>query len=129
MKKLSRSCKTILTSICIGLAVIAVILFCRNFRYYSAETVHKIFDEYGFYAVSQDDNATGAIITHLHSSDFKKCSSASTRAEVCDLFGQPHARCGSGLVKDVYFTTDGYLVFILYINNACIVQQIGTLKL
>jgi len=129
MKKLSRRCKTILISICIGLAVIAVILFCRNFRYYSAEIASKIFEECGLHSVSTGSTSPGAIITHLHSSDFKKCSSDSTRAEVYDLFGQPHARCGSGLVKDVYFTTDGYLVFILYINNACIVQQIGTLKL
>lgn len=125
MKSLSRRQKTILIHICVGLVVIAVILFCRNFRYYSAEAVHKIFDEYGFYAVSQDDNATGAIITHLHSSDFKKCSSESTRAEVHDLFGQPHARCGSGLVKDVYFTTDNCLIFILDINDTCVVQQIS----
>ena len=129
MKKLSRRCKTILISICIGLAVIAVILFCRNFRYYSAEAVDKIYDEYGLHLLNQGITPAEAIITHLHSSDFKKCSSDNTRAEVYDLFGQPHARCGSGLVKDVYFTTDGYLVFIFYINNACIVQQIGTLKL
>ena len=125
MKSLSRRQKTILIHICVGLVVIAVILFCRNFRYYSAEAVDKIYDEYGLHLLNQGITPAEAIITHLHSSDFKKCSSESTRAEVLDLFGQPHARCGSGLVKDVYFTTDNCLIFILYINNTCVVQQIS----
>ena len=125
MKSLSRRQKTILIHICVGLVVIAVILFCRNFRYYSAEVVDKIYDEYGLHLLNQGITPAEAIITHLHSSDFKKCSSESTRAEVLDLFGQPHARCGSGLVKDVYFTTDNCLIFILYINNTCVVQQIS----
>ena len=126
MKNLSRKNKMILIHICIGILVVAVILFCRNFRYYSAEAVTKIFDQYGFSTASQD-NTTEAIVTHLHSSDFKKCTPGMTYAEMLAQFGQPHAYYGSGIVRDIYLTTDGCYISIWYQDDT--VNQIGAFKM
>lgn len=127
MKNLSRRNKTILFHVCVGLVVIAVILFCRNFRYYSAETVDKIFDEYGLYTSSLDGNTTEAIITPLHSSDFKKCEPGMTRAEMIDRFGQPHALYGSGIIRDIYLTTDGCYVSVYCQDET--VNRVGAIKM
>ena len=129
MSKFSRKTKVILFHIGIVLVVVAVILFCRNFRYYSAETVRQIHDEYSLHLTYDSSGAAlppKPIITHLHSSDFKKCTLGMTHEEMIDLFGVPHASYGSGFYYEVYFTTDGCLIFIRCNDS---VEHIGATKM
>ena len=127
MTKIMRKHKTLLVIVSIVVLVsVVAFLLCRNFRYYSAETVNKYFEKYDLYTIAYDTPIKG-LVTCVHSSDFEKCTPGVDSAEVYARFGEPHARHGSGLVSDVYFTTDGYLIYILYHSNG--IQLTDKLKL
>lgn len=116
MAKIIRTRKTLFIIVSIVVLVFIAALLCRNFRYYSAETVNKYFEKYNLYTIAYGSPIQG-LVTHVHSSDFENCAPGVDSAKVYARFGQPHARHGSGLVSDVYFTTDGYLIYILYDGN------------
>lgn len=134
MKKLAISRKKIITTVsCLVLVLLAVFLFCWNFRYYSAKKVSAYYEEYSLYKPNHAyDAPVQAIIARHHSLSFKNAEGMSVD-DVYAKWGNPHACVGSGVVRDIYFTTDGYLISVRYnwdaVRNIDTVYRIEKVKL
>ena len=126
MKKLAKSHKFLIAVGCCILVLLAVLLFCWNFRYYSAEKVSAYYKEHSLYNPHHQayDAPVQAVIALHRSSAFKKAEGM-TPDEVHKKWGMPHAECGSGLYMEVYFTADGYIVTLTYFSDANDVASVG----
>ena len=115
MKKLAKSHKFLIAVGCCILVLLAVLLFCWNFRYYSAEKVSEYYKEHSLYNPHHQayDAPVQAVIARHRSSSFKKAEGM-TIEEVHEKWGIPHAETGWGRYMEVYFTTNGYWVVLRY---------------
>ena len=118
--------KRILIATGFVIIVLALGVFCCHYRYYSPAAVSAYYEEFSLYKPIHIpyDAPIPAVTAHYPSWAFKRLEGM-TYEKIYDRFGQPHALQGSGVIRDIYFTTDGYLISIRYDQDTvCLIEKI-----
>ena len=126
IKTPSSHTKIIVASSCFALILLALGVFCCHYRYYSPTAVSAYYEEFSLYKPIHipNDDPIPAVTAHYPSWAFRKLEGM-TYEEIHDRFGEPHALAGSGVIRDIFFTTDGYLISIRYDQDiVCLVKKI-----
>ena len=109
--------RIILASILLAVLILSIIgvMHTRDTYTYSIEELESIFNLYSLRANDVYHIPQEILTTSINSNDFISFSTGKTlREDLYKAIGTPHASCGSGLIADVYFTSDRYLIFVYY---------------